>query len=221
MGPLPAGRHESRITHKWVVPCYLGQFRGTIDVFEEARLLGSTEKSIRLQTQKGTDIPNLIELEPGEQQRRVYRLFRETFGKRWKERKPVTGVYNCAGHVWASRRTAILAKEDTEDTAVWRLILEEDGYRRLPEGEHPCSGDLVLYFDREKGWYLHVGEVLWPQKGIAEGSPPIPLVLSKWNSVSGETIHSAFDVPYSQQGYDLQIEFWTDRPAPTTQQGSS
>ena len=71
-------------------------------MFEELRLLGSTEKSIVVQTRKGTPIDNLVEIEPGEAEGRRYRLLLEKYGRHWEERKPATGVYNCAGHVWAS-----------------------------------------------------------------------------------------------------------------------
>ena len=92
-------------------------------MFEELKLLGPTESSIVVQTRKGTPIENLVELEPGEPEGRRYQLLLQRFGQSWKERKPACGVYNCAGHVWASRRTSVLKSE------AWQTILEEDGYR--------------------------------------------------------------------------------------------
>jgi hypothetical protein len=175
-------------------------------MFEELKLLGPTEKSIVVQTRKGTSIENLIEVDSGETEQRRYRLLLERFGQNWRERKPSTGVYNCAGHVWASRRTSIL-KDDC-----WQTILEEDDYRSLSNDESPMPGDLVLYVDDENVNYLHVGLILEMTDGVSPESPKIPLVLSKWNSTSGEVIHHEHDVPYSRQEIPVKIEYWTDRP---------
>ena len=176
-------------------------------MFEEARLLGPTERSIIVETRKGTRLPNLIEVEPGEQQRRRYELLVKEYGRNWIARKPPTGGYNCAGHVWASRRTALLEPES------WKRVLDDDGYRPLNENENPMVGDLVLYVDREKQEFLHVGCVVELQRGIGDGSPPIPRVLSKWDSTSGEVLHNVMDVFYGQKGFSLLVEYWTDRPS--------
>jgi hypothetical protein len=175
-------------------------------MLEELKLLGPTERSIVVQTRKGTPVENLIELEPGEPECRRYRLLLQRFGQNWKERKPACGVYNCAGHVWASRRTSILADE------AWRIILREDGYRLLLDTETPIPGDLALYAD-EPGELLHVGMILEVQKGFDDESPRMAWVLSKWNSTSGEVMHFAHDVPYGKQGIPFKIQYWTDRPA--------
>jgi hypothetical protein len=178
-------------------------------MFEELRLLGSTERSIIVQTRMATSIENLIELSPGETERRRYDRLLERFGANWRLRKPATGVYNCAGHVWASRRTSVLKTE------CWRTILNEDGYRPLGVMETPVAGDLVLYANEDDRDYLHVGMILEVQDGISRESPKIPWVLSKWNSTSGEVMHSVYDVPYGKQGIRAKIEYWTDRPAKT------
>ncbi len=176
-------------------------------MFEELKLLGATERSIVVQTRKGTPIDNLVEIEPGEPERRRYRLLLEKFGRNWEERKPATGVYNCAGQVWASRRTSILSE------GAWHTILTEDGYRHLRDVETPAAGDLVLYASEDVGGYLHVGMILKVQDGISRESPRIPWILSKWNSTSGEVMHHAHDVPYDMQKMPFRIECWTDRPA--------
>ena len=139
-------------------------------------------------------------------ERRRYRLFLDKFGQNWRERKAATGVYNCAGHVWASRRTSILA-----DNA-WRTLLREDDYRLLSDEESPVAGDLALYVDAKDGQYLHVGMILEMNEGIASESPKIPKILSKCNSALGEVIHHERDVPYDKQGISARIEYWTDRP---------
>lgn len=179
-------------------------------LFEGAKLLGQTERSIPLATSAGTGIPNLVELEPDAQALRVAALFVQRHGREWKERKAAAGRYNCAGHVWASRRTAIL------DPAWMERILQEDGYRLLPQGELPLPDDLVLYRDclpNGRTELLHVGRVFSVDRdGGGAGVFPVIWVISKWNSTSGEWMHRAFDVPYGQMGFTLQIDFVTDRP---------
>ena len=175
-------------------------------MFEELKLLGPTERSIVVQTRKGTSVENLIEVDPGEPAQRRYKLLLERFGQNWKERKPAVGVYNCAGHVWASRRTSILADN------VWRIILKEDGYRSLSDTELPVAGDLVLYVDEKNGQYLHVGMIMEMSDGVSPESPKIPKVLSKLNSAFGEVVHNERDVPYGKQGISARVEYWTDRP---------
>jgi hypothetical protein len=175
-------------------------------MFEELKLLGSTERSIVVETRKGTRIENLLELEPGDMERRRYQLLLDRCGQNWRERKPATGAYNCAGHVWASRRTSILKP------VCWQTILEEDGYRSLQDAETPVTGDLVLYADEEAGEYLHVGMIMEMREGISRDAPKIPWVLSKWNSTSGEVMHHVHDVPYGHQGITFKTDYWTDRP---------
>ena len=176
-------------------------------MFQEARLLGPTERNIVVQTRKGTDLSNVIEPEPTLQQRRQYRGVLEQFGRNWVERKPATGGYNCAGQVWASRRTSLTAAEQ------WQLILEEDGYRRLGGTEKPLPGDLAVYVDDEDGEIIHVGRVIEIREGLTPDAAPMPWVLSKWGPVGGEVMHYGHDVPYRhpQCGYALRTEYWTDR----------
>ena len=178
-------------------------------MFEELKLLGSTEKSIVVQTRMGTSLENLVELDPGETGRRRYDLLLKRFGAQWRQRKPATGVYNCAGHVWASRRTSILKPE------CWRVILKEDGYQSLQHAEMPVTGDLVLYVDKETAESIHVGMIMEMREGVSPESPKIPWVLSKWNSTSGEVMHHVHDVPYGRQEMPTKIEYWTDRPGKT------
>ena len=175
-------------------------------MFEELKLLGSTERSIVVQTRKGTPVENLVEVDPGETGRQRYRLLLERFGQQWRQRTPAVGVYNCAGHVWASRRTSILAD------GAWRMILQEDEYRSLSDAESPVAGDLALYVDNENGQYLHVGMILEIADGILPESPKIAKILSKLNSAFGEVVHYERDLPYGKQGISARIEYWTDRP---------
>ena len=175
-------------------------------MIDKLKLLGATERSIIVETRKGTKITNLIEVEPGFQQHQFYRALLKKYEGKWDQRKPATGVYNCAGHVWASRRTALLNPDE------WRIILKEDDYRLLVEPEVPVPDDLAVYVDEENGEILHVGRILQMEEGVAPGARRIPRVVSKWNSTSGEVVHLVYDVPYGSQGFSFRVEYWTDRP---------
>jgi len=174
-------------------------------MFETAELLGPTEKSIIVQTRKGTNIKNTVEPEPGFRERRRYQAVFDKFGNNWGERKTATGVYNCAGHVWASRRASL------HDPKQWRVILADDGYRLLPQGEDPFPADLVLYVNEEDNEILHVGQILELRKGLTTNSSRKPWVLSKLDDQSGEVMHWVEDVLYGKQGFSFKIEYWTDR----------
>jgi|GEM_PF-450968 len=177
-------------------------------MFEEAQLLGNTERKIILQTRLGNTIQNYVEVDPPPPHScRIYRLFANKYGGNWRERKPPTGTYNCAGHVWACRRTTIL------DPAEWTKILEDDGYRQLADGESPWPGDIAIYVDRDKDdEILHVGRVYKMIDGLQPSSLRIPLVMSKWNSTSGESVHQVHDDPYRKEGFNVRVKFYTDRP---------
>jgi len=175
-------------------------------MFEQAKLLGTTERSITVETHKGTRITNVIEPEPGHQQRQFYQALLAKYGGNWEERKPPTGVYNCAGHVWASRRTALFEPDE------WRLILDEDGYRRLEAPGEVAPGDLVVYVESASAEILHVAQILELRPGVAPDRPRVAWALSKWDAKSGEVMHYAYDVPYGKQGIEFSIEWWTDRP---------
>jgi hypothetical protein len=179
----------------------------SIMFFEGAKLLGSAVKRLPLATRAGNDIPNEIIPEPDAVERWKMDHFVKLYGARWEPRKPHGGIYNCAGHVWASRRTAIL-----EDDAV-RLILADDGYRPLGPAEDVLQGDLVLYWAKMpdgREIFLHVGMVCEIRPG--PGSVRFAWVISKWGATSCESLHRYDDVPYARQGFSLRIEFRTDRP---------
>jgi hypothetical protein len=177
-------------------------------MFEVAAALGDTEREIPLATARGAKIDNLVEIDPPPPHSvRAYEALVAACGKGWKERKPATGRYNCAGHVWASRRTTIL------DVKMYVLIIRDDGYRRLGDAEQVFPGDIAVYADGEEGGeILHVGRVYRLLPGLTPESPLIPYVISKWNSTSGESLHAVFDVPYQKHFPGLLIYFLTDRP---------
>lgn len=175
-------------------------------VFEEARLLGPTERSIVVQTRAGTSLANVIDPQPTLQQRSQYGELVRKHGSGWHQRKPPTGGYNCAGHVWASRRTCLT------DPGQWRLVLQDDGYRRLPDTEPPVAGDLALYVSEGDEEIIHVARVVEVREGVTPEAAEIPWVVSKWGFVGGEAAHFSHDVrPLQDLGYGFRIEYWTDR----------
>lgn len=174
-------------------------------MFELQRLRGPRDRGIALQTRTGRDIPNSLGVELAERHYRLYEKLLSRHGRNWQQRRPPCGGYNCAGHVWASRRACIYEESD------WWMILSEDGFRKTRE---PVPDDLVLYVEKEQG-ILHIGRVVALRSGVAQGSRRIPWVVSKWSDASGEVCHFEHDHPFHDLnlGFDVTIEYWTDRPA--------
>jgi hypothetical protein len=170
-------------------------------VFELQRLSGNRARSIPLATRAGTEIPNEVAADPSPQHFARYEALLQKHKFGWRPRKPPCGGYNCFGHVWASRRTAIY---DTESV---RRILVEDGYRITL---NPQVDDVALVV--EESDVYHVGRVI-ELRSVNPGSPSIPWILSKWDDWGGEVLHSVQDLPFDpSQGFNTQVEFWTDRP---------
>ncbi len=172
-------------------------------MFDDLYLFGMEERSIVVQTHKGTALANVIEVDAGPAHRRKYRRWSEIHGRQWQTRKPVTGIYNCAGHVWASRRTSLT------DPRQWRTILKEDGFVKI---DTPVADDIVLYVDEDNNEIIHVARVVELREGFTPESEKYPWVVSKWGPISGEAMHFVHDVPYEKDGYRFRIEYWTDRP---------
>jgi len=171
-------------------------------VFEEVLLAGGGERRIALETRCGRPIANVIESQPGDRERRLYDARRKKYGERWSNRKPACGGYNCFGMVFASRRTAILDAEDT-DVQIYD-ILKDDGYRPVAETE-AVFDDLVLYQDRKMG-LLHAARI------TRRGDLKVLYALSKWDSTSGEDEHHIRHHCWTDPAYELELQFWTDRP---------
>ena len=157
---------------------------------------------IILQTRKRQDVGNSQSYEPDEKTRGLYYVFRKPHLS-WENRRDACGVYNCAGLVWANRRTSIYEEDE------FSKILNDDGYRLLPQ-EHLQPNDIVIYrrkaLNNERNT-LHVGIIL---RIDLIGKIPVTWVLSKWSDQYGEDIHKLNDVP--EHYGDFLIEFWTDRP---------
>lgn len=184
-------------------------------MFEEQRLLGTPDASLNLivQTRAGNNLENFIAAPPGFQQINRYNRLRER-NPTWKNRKPATGVYNCAGLVWASRRACL------PNPADWRRVLRDDGYRETNEPDL-MIGDVAVYarhdptgalhrHDRE---ILHVARICYFQ--TVELAAQIPWALSKWDNQCGEDMHPVRGCPQLCGGESFEVEYWTDRPIPS------
>lgn len=114
----------------------------------------------------------------------------------WQVRAPIDVHYNCAGHVWGSRRTSIYKLKE------WIKILEEDGYSRTSS---PVPDDIVIYY-MDDGSMAHVARV--HQLIPSDFGPSVAVVVSKWGDMGGEVCHFVHEVPHSIRA---KYEFWTDR----------
>ena len=173
-------------------------------MFDQQKLIGQSKRMLRLDTRTGQPIENEVAAPPTQQSLAREQILTAKFGANWKKRIGPCGIYNCAGLVWASRRTAIY--ESTE----WNKIYQDDDYRELRGNESPMPGDLAIYSQSEVE-YIHVGQVLSLELGLLPTGNPIPKILSKWDDVSGEYIHYPQDVPFRDQFPDFQLKYWTDR----------
>ena len=79
-------------------------------------------------------------------------------------------VYNCHGLTFASRRTQV-----EETNAVITMILEDDGFKEIPNRAEVVTGDVIIYYGQD-GTINHSGIV------VERGAPPFhfPKVWSKW-----------------------------------------
>ena len=170
-------------------------------MFGLSELIGSPQNEIPLVTSKGNQIGNAqgANVSAGR-----ISAFRDMCARRinWNFRRDSYGLYNCAGMIWASRRTGISQHED------WLKILTDDGYRQTL---YPVVDDLILYRNSEDRSFLHVGRIVRIEAGVSESSPKIPIVLSKWGHDLGECVHFAHDHGIDNS-YNVILEFWTDRP---------
>jgi len=109
------------------------------------------QRSIALQTTAGNDIPNEQYLEIDDTEWGKVQLFQEKYGATLQKRTNPTGIYNCHGMVFGSRRTSLY------DGTFLATILKDDYYSEVKQ-EDVIAGDVILYF--EKNVVSHSGIVV-------------------------------------------------------------
>jgi len=155
--------------------------------------VGQKRREIALATHLNSPIANETcshEVAPSPAQRAA----EGKLAKMYTRRRPPTAGYNCFGHAFALRRTAIF---DDDGVDIDR-ILSEDGFALVSDSE-AAPGDVVLYSD-ERG-YTHAGRIDRRDPTLiitgSSTSSQVAIVLSKFNDVSGEYEHKIDDVRWA------------------------
>ena len=151
---------------------------------------------LELSTKLGTRIPN-EKRPPQPIETMQFRVNRELNKHPDLKVRSMSNEYNCVGMVFGARRTSI-------DAGQVRLILREDGYRRIERESDLVVGDVVVY--KEGNDIRHVGIVVCVKMELNPPGHAIT-VLSQWG-FHGEFFHDIDDV---DPEYGTQKEFWTDR----------
>lgn len=168
------------------------------------RMFGDTRQRLALATKAGNPIPNEIgaSLTSNDFNKWNQTYAKYSFSLNWRQRKLPDGSYNCAGHVWGSRRTCI------HDQEAILQIFGEDKFKTITENQADI-GDIAVYWQAPSRDFLHAGRIVKIEKG---GNIVSTIhVLSKLNDWGGEIIHRLPDLPYRQQGIPFLTEIWTDR----------
>ena len=171
----------------------------------ELGLTGEVRRSIRVETRRGRPLENYVA--PSVSQADInfyYGALRRNF-PRWELRKHAIGVYNCAGMVWADRRTALVSPVE------WQQILTDDEYRQIPLQTAEID-DIVVYRSQSDAEILHVARVCI-KVPLAGSQQFVFKALSKWDQSKGEDIHLLKDVLLNA-GEPFDLEIWTDRTEP-------
>lgn len=136
-------------------------------------------QSIVTQTSQGTPIPNQQNMNLAGNELALLQHWKAKYSVQLRTQP--TGLFNCHGLSFASRRTCI------SDKSAISQIIKDDGYQQVAPHD-VLPGDVILYF--VDGGAEHSGIVV--QGGMAPG---MMLVLSKWGT-NGEFIHGAYNSPY-------------------------
>jgi len=153
--------------------------------------------AIPLATRDGTYIPNVRTTEQApEFHQSAAEMFNHERGN--AHLRSSTSLYNCVGHVFASRRTWV----EIDHLA---LILQRDGYKRVSEQKELWIGDVIVYENADHEM-THVGVVVEKQPDVEHGGYKI-YVLSKWGQ-NGEYFHQLDDVPPL---LGKPATFWSER----------
>lgn len=142
--------------------------------------------TIRLQTRKGTDINNyqLHNIDIKEYESQMAKLSQKYLGIILRP-DTITGIYNCHGMTFASRRTGI--------NTIDKQLLIEDDFKQISDNE-VLPGDIALYIN-DLGEIEHTGFIT--SVDLQNRSKFTIMVLSKWGDGS-EVIHALFNCPYAK-----------------------
>ena len=168
-------------------------------MFEGIGALSSRPISIRLDTRAGNSIENEQSLPTDETTESKFGAILKKHSS-WQVRRACCGIYNCFGHVWASRRTSIYESEE-----VWK-ILEDDQYRQIPPSD-VVQGDVALYLHEGTNDIWHAG-IVTELRPIYNTPSKVPWVLSKWGDAMAEIFHPIEDV---DAPFPYTVQTWTDR----------
>jgi hypothetical protein len=151
-------------------------------------------QALPLSARNGKPISNSRVAPPSQQQLKLAEFSFRLIVAEATRLAPPSGLYNCHGLVFASRRANI---PDIQDTLPIGDLLRWDGY--LPIREQPVQvGDIAAYLD-ETGDVEHTGIVC---EIDSMGIVPVIWVWSMWGGL-GEFRHRATQSPYSQT-----IQYW-------------
>lgn len=179
-------------------------------MFEIIRLSGTLRQDVPhpLYTRKNTLIEANSGSAPSAQCPQRFLAFQRKYPNAFV-RKGVTGGYNCAGLVWASRRAVVPAPSD------WERILSDDGYVPIDDAK-AAIGDIVVYRDSEPpNEILHVGRVcrmdalLVTGESSIESKRGILMIVSKLDGTLGEVIHRKDEIGFGNIRFTSQV--FTDR----------
>jgi len=148
-----------------------------------------------LATKRGTPIPNLQKPEHSPEKARTLIDFHDR-NFQHLQRRSISATYNCIGMVFASRRTFV-------DTKHVKVLLAEDGYRKIAEFE-ARRGDVIVYRNTVNNEVVHVGVLITEIPDEAEW-----LILSKWGP-GGEYFHKKRQT-YPLYLENVEFEYWTER----------
>lgn len=161
-------------------------------------LLGE-DGELALETRTGKPIPNIQKLpQAPEAIRAAVDMFTRNYpGIRVRS---LSSTYNCAGLVFATRRTGI-------EMVHLPLIMTEDGYKKVLKPSEVRVCDIVIYRKEPDGPIRHIGIVVELAFDIENATPRFQIV-SQWG-YNGEYLHEESEVPTVH--YGSHREYWTER----------
>jgi hypothetical protein len=171
--------------------------------------LGEGRWRIQLATHAGTPIPNETS-KPSLSLAGIRKQAEERYASIFQAIRPPIAGYNCFGHVFASRRTAIY-EEDGFDI---ETLLAEDGFGEVVREDDLRVGDVALFRD-DRG-VTHAARVIRIEQGpvvlsgdSAACNTRVPFLISKFDSVSGEYEHRLDDTRWIR--WPVTRTFFRDR----------